>query len=794
MKKFFRVMGIISAILVLLVVVLTVAARILITPERIRAAVLPVAREALHREVELGEISISLFRGITLHDLNVRETDGKESFISADRVLLRYQFWPLLFKRVVIDEVRLEAPRIRIERLVDGSFSFSDLLPADAATPAAGIPVAPPAPSEASPIDLLVAEVAIRDGLVVFLDRVVNPTAPLEYKLADLNLTASDISMQKDFPVSLQAGINGSPLEITGRVNAASRSGQASVRLDDLDVTVFSPYFAAQLPGKLGSLKLKLDLTADGNAEGVASSGRIEMKQIDLVLDALKDAPLRGASASLDYRLKVDLVQKRLAIDEAKAAFNGIPLLITGTIENYAVAPAIDLKATIADLDLRQAIAAIPAALVQEVKGMDPAGTVNLTAHLAGPVDKGVGLLREAEIRLNGIQANVGGLRPALSGQLSVRGDTLDSRDLSVVAGDNRAAIELKASNLFGRPITVSSRITSERFNLEPLLQETATPVGTASTLQPKVPAATPVELGPFDLPLRADGSLQIGQAFYKGVAVDNFDLHYLLEKNVLTVDRLSGKVAGGSFNQTVRIDLTKKGLDYSTRLALKDVQAEPLVNAFVPKAAGTVFGELSLNADFNGRGTLPETLKRNLSGNGGFQIEDGKLTGAGLVKGLADFVNLEELRTLSFRRAKGSFTVTNGKVSLNSDFSGSDVRFAPLGTVGLDGDLDIALDLRLSPALTGKLDRRGNVAQFFTDAEGWGQLPLKAKGTIGAPRFALDSSAVKGKVKEKAREEIEKKLQEKVLDKLAPKEGEEGSREPAKQMLEEGLKKLLGR
>jgi AsmA protein len=793
MKKFFRVTGIIFAILVLLIVVLTVAAKILITPERIRAAVLPVAREALHREVDLGEISISLFRGITLQNLNVRERDGKESFIVADRVILRYQFWPLLFKRVVIDEVRLEAPRIRIERLPDGSFSFSDLLPADTDIPAEVTPT-PPEPSAASSIDLLVSEVAIRDGLVVFLDRVVNPTAPLEYKLAGLNVTASDISLQKGFPLSIQATINGSPLEVTGNINAAARSGQARVRLDDLDVTVFSPYFADQLPGKLGSLKLKLDLTAEGSADAVATSGRIEMKQIDLVLDALKDAPLREANVSLDYKLKADLAQTRLTIEEAKAVFNGIPLLLSGTVENYAVAPSIDLKAAVTDLDLRQAFAAIPPALVQQVQGLDPAGTVNLTAHLAGPVDRGAGLLREAEVRLAGIQANVGNLRPALSGQLSVRGDTLVSRDLNVVAGDNRAAIELKANNLFSRPIGVSSRITSERFNLEPLLQGTATPVATPSTPQPKVPATTPVELGPFDLPLRADGSLQIGQAFYKGVAVENFDLHYLLEKNVLTVDRLSGKVAGGSFNQTARIDLTRKGLDYATRLAFKDVQAEPLVNAFVPKAAGTVFGALSLNADLNGRGTLPETLKRNLSGNGAFQIDDGKLTGAGLVKGLADFVNLEELRTLSFRRAKGSFTVINGKVNLNSDFAGSDVRFAPTGTVGLDGGLDVALDLRLSPALTGKLDRRGNVAQFFTDAEGWGQLPLKAKGTIGAPRFALDTSAVKGKVKEKAREEIEKKLQEKVLDKLAPKEGEEGPREPAKQMLEEGLKKLLGR
>jgi AsmA protein len=793
MKKFLRVLGIISAILVLLIVLLTVAAKILITPERIRAAVLPMAKEALHREVELGEIKVSLFRGITLHDLNVRETDGKESFISADQVVLRYQFWPLLFKRVVIDEVRLEAPRIRIERLADGSFSFSDLLPADKAAPGAEEP-ARPEPSGPSSIDLLVSEVTIKDGLVVFLDRVINPTAPLEYKLESLSLTASDISLQKDFPFSLQGRINGSSLEITGKVNAASRSGQASVRLDDLDVTVFSPYFAEKLPGKLGSLKLKLDLTANGSAEAVVSSGRIEMKQIDIVLDALKDAPLRGANVSLDYKLKADLAQKRLAIEEAKAAFNGIPLLVTGSVENYAAAPTIDLQAIITDLDLRQALAAIPPSLIKGVKDMDPAGIVNLTAHLTGPVDKGAELLREAEVRLNGVQANVGGLRPALNGQLNFQAGTLVSRDLTMVAGDNKAAIELKASNLFGRPINVNSRITSERFNLEPLLQGTAAPVAAAVTQQPKAPASPPVEPGPFDLPLRADGSLQIGQSFYKGLAVDNFDLHYLLEKNVLTVDRLNGKVAGGSFNQTARIDLTKKGLDYATRLALKDVQAEALVNAFFPKAAGSVFGAISLNADLNGRGTLPETLKRNLSGNGAFQIVDGKLTGAGLVKGLADFVNLEELRTLSFRQAKGTFTINNGKVSLNSDFAGSDVRFAPQGTVGLDGALDVALDLRLSPTLTGKLDRRGNVAQYFTDAEGWGQLPLKATGTLGAPRFTLDTSAVKGKVKEKAREEIEKKLQEKVFDKLAPKEGEEGSREPTKEMLEEGLKKLLGR
>lgn len=790
MKKIGRAAGIVVAILVLVIVVLSVAARILITPERIRDAILPIARDALQREVELGDIEVSLFRGITLQNLNVREREGTESFIAADRVILRYQLWPLLYKRVVIDEARLEAPRIRIERLVDGSFSFSDLLPAESA------PVEEPATAkkseESTGIDLLVSEVTIRDGQVVFLDRRVKPGAPLEYKLVNLNVTARDISLEREFPLSVQAVINGSPLDIDGKVNAASRRGLAHVRLGDLDLTVFSPYFADQIPGKLGSLKLNLDLNAEGGADAISSSGHVELKQIDLVLDALKDAPLRGANASIDYKAKADLAQSRLTLDEAKVAFNGIPLLLAGTVENYAASSSVDLTAKLVDLDLRQAIAALPPGLIADVKGMDPAGTVNLTARLAGPLDKGAELLHSAEIRLSGVQANVGGLRPALSGQVYLKGDSLDSRDLALVAGDNRAAIELKASNLYGNPIQVSSRVTSERFELDPLFQAKAAPVAESSAKP--VESAAPVEVGPFDLPLRADGSVQIKKTVFKGLTMDDFDLRYRLEKNLLTVERLTAKVAGGSFDQTARVDLGKKGLDYTTRLLFKDVQAEPLVNTFAPKAAGTVFGSLSFNADFNGRGTLPETLKRNLSGNGAVQITDGKLTGSGLIQGLASFINLEELRTIDFKQAKGAFTVTNGMINLNSDFSGSNARFAPQGTVGLDGELDLALDLRLSPTLTGKLDRRGNVAQFFTDAEGWGQVPLKAKGTFGAPRFAIDSSAVKGKVKEKAREEIEKKLQEKVFDKLAPKEGEGGDKEPAKQLLDEGLKKLFGR
>jgi len=792
MKKFFRVLGVVAAVVVLLVVALAVAAKILITPERVRAAVLPVAREALHRDVELGEISVSLFRGITLHDLSVSEPEGGEPFVAADAVVLRYQLLPLLFRHVVVDEVRLDAPRIRIERLPEGRFNFSDLLPGEAAE-AGKAPDAPAAAGDDGlPFDLHVARVAVRDGLVRFLDRVISPSAPLEYKVQALNVVASDISLQEEFPFTVQARVADAPLDVEGRVNPASRQVQAKVKLGDLDVTAFSPYYAGLVPGKLGSLKLALDLQVAGGAQSVSSQGVIELKQLDLLLKALPEAPLRGVSASLDYNVDVDLARSRIEVETAKADINGIPIQFSGGVADYTTAPAVDLQVAIPGLELRKAIAALPPSLLQGVSGLDPAGTVDLRAHLAGPAAAGVALLQTAEVRLDGVQANIGALRPALSGRLNLKGDTLASDGLEVVAGDNRAAVELKAGNLFGRPLSVVSRVTSERFNIQSLLpQKAASPEGDAGKAPPQAAKAT--EIGPLDLPLRVDGSVQIAQTLYKGLSIDKFDLHFLLEKNVLTVDRLTGNVAQGSFSQTARIDLARKGLAYATRLSLKDVQADAVVSAFSPKAAGTLFGTLALDADLAGSGTLPETLRQNLSGKGAFHVADGKLTGAGLVQELAAFVDLEELRVVRFSEAKGSFTVTNGKVGLKSDFSGSDARLTPVGTVGLDGALDVALDLRLSPALTARLDRGGKVSQFLADKEGWGQVPLKISGTASSPRFALDTSIIKDKAKEKAREEIQKQLQEKLFDKLAPKGGE-SEEVPAKKILEDSLKGLLGR
>ena len=794
MKKFFRILGIVAAVLVALAVVVVILAKVLITPERIRQTILPVARESLHREVTLGDIEVSLFSGIEVRNLVVREREGTEPFIAADRVVLRYRFWPLLLGHVVVDEVRLDHPHLQVERLRDGSFNFSDLMKNKTSSGAAPEPAA--AKPGGHPIDLLVSKVSVNQGELVFLDHTLGGSAPFRYLLSGLNLSASDISLTRSFPFKALVRFNHSVIDLEGKADASTRKADLKAKVTGLDIMAFAPYFQDKIPGKLGSLTVNLDLNADAGPDALDSKGKIMLKNINLVLDSMKKSPIQNATLSLDYDLKADLKDSRLKIDDATLAYNDIPVNISGTVKHYTAAPKGDLTLGLSKLDIRSLVKAAPAEMVKSVVGLDPAGTLDARLHLSGDLKTPKTLLHDGEVTLTGLQANVGGLRPALSGKLEISGDSLKSKDLVLSLGDNQADMDIRVSHYLSRPVAVTTRISSDRFALDPLLKATSAPAASATEGAEKKPSPQAgAELGPFDLPVTLDGAVKVKKTLYQGLSIDDFDLAYRLEKNILTVNRMAGKIAGGAFSQTARVDLGRKGLVYSAQTALKGISADPLVTAFFPRAAGTVFGTLNLNGDFNGRGTGSEQWRKNLSGKGDFLLSDGKLTGAGLVQGLADYLNIEQLRVLKFSQAKGNFKVREGRVILDSSFNGSDLRMAPAGSVGLDGSLDIALNAALAPSLTGKLGSGAKATQFLTDKDGWAQLPIKVTGSAKAPRFALDTSGISKKLKERAGEEIKKKLEEKLFRNQTPQKGDQpGTSESPGKSLQDAVKGLFGK
>lgn len=663
-QKLLKIAGVSAGIVVALLVGLTILVKLIISPELVKKTVLPKISAAINRQVSLGDVSVSIFSGIRLHDLVVQDREGSEPFVKAGAIRLEYRFWPLLRKRVEIKQIRLESPLVRVVRNADGSFNFSDLLVKKQQ------PAAPAEPKAKSPIDLSVSEVAISDGRLIFDDRLGLGGKPYQAEISAIQFAAQQISLDGAFPIELQAA----------------------------------------LPGGM---------------------------QFDL----------------------------------------------SGTAATVGSGPTVALAAKLVAKDLSKLAAGLPPSLAEKINTFALAGGLELNLKLAGATKQPKELLQGGELTLNAVQLTAGGQRPSIGGQLLLGKDSLESKGLTLTVKEQKLAIGLKAVNLLAKPITLSVAISGDTLDLNKLVpakpKAAATPA--AASAAPK--AVAKPEPGPLKLPLKADGTVTLNSLLFRTLTISKPSLAWRLSDNILTVDSLKGGLAGGSFSDTARVNLGVKGFSYSTQLTVQGVQADQLVAAFAPKASGSTFGSMALTAQLQGSGTHPEAIKRNLAGQGTFAISDGKLTGSGFMPQLASYLKADALRILRFSRYAGDFAIKGGIVTLNSALDGSDAKFKTSGTAGFDKSITMGLDLRLSPAITGQVVR-GSAGRFLTDSQGWGILPLKVVGTVGSPRFTLDSAQAGEHLKGKLQEELSRRL---LKDK-------QGQPRPEKQLLEQGLKGLFGR
>lgn len=806
MRRLLKIMAGLIAFGVLLVVALLVLVKVLITPERVQQTVVPMVEEALERRVTLEHIQVSLFSGIELQGLKVYEAASEDLFLGCERVRLKYQLLPLLALRVVIDEIRLESPQIRIVRLADGRFNVSDLQ-AKAAGAGARSSANPESPSEGSSLDLLISQVRLQDGHVIFLDHQLNALAPYRYEISNLQAGADGITLTGTVPIRLACTLNGSRLQIEGRLRPQTPGGSFQVQLQDLDVMAFRPYFAEQLPGKLTSLKLGLEMEVEieGRRDTLAIKGNLRGEALDLVLDALPQAPISGAVLRLDYDLGLDFAADRLDVRLARLDYNGLVAQASGALLGLSGQPLAELQLTIPGMDLRQALVGLPRDLVGDIADLDPAGQVAGSAKLSGALARPGELLRSAHLSLDKVQASIAGIRASLSGQLELTGDQLVSRELILRMGDNQAEIALAAQSLFNPPLQVQADISSRRFLLDPLLQGAAgvavagdKPGGEGGT---KPDAAGPADIGPFDLPLQASGSLKFDETLWQGLTIKDFLAEYQLRENRLTLGRIQGQVAGGSFAGTASVDLATRGLAYDAGLGLKAIQADPLLAALWPAAGGTLFGAMDFDVALKGRGVAWQQVSKNLTAQGGLRMVDGRLVSPELLQGFAGFLQLPDLDQIAFRTVQGVLQIVDGQLKIQSSLEGSRFKLAPEGTIGLDGRLKLAMDTRLSPEVVARIDRKGEVLRFLNDAEGWSRLPLLISGSLTAPRFGLDPRGVEAQAGRVIGQELEKQVDKWLRKQQKPATGdpepapETTSPEttPTETLIKDSLRKLLG-
>ncbi len=351
--------------------------------------------------------------------------------------------------------------------------------------------------------------------------------------------------------------------------------------------------------------------------------------------------------------------------------------------------------------------------------------------------------------------AEYGELRPHIFGKSDFDQDRLGyTVDVSLEKEQVRLSGEVKN---YAKVPDIRLDVISDTINIDHLL---ALAAGLPAASQTTSPAAPGAALPPG---LKAAGEIKIGQTLYKGLVMKDLLLEYGLDKGVLIVKDFSIKVADGQVRSKIKTDLNKPGLAYDGQLDVESVKVEGLLASLVPEVKDMISGALQSHLTFSGAGTEWPKLRNALIVDGTYALHDGRVSNTPVTVAVAKLLGLDELNNISFEDLDGSLHIIKGQVALKTRMTGKDVNAQAKGTVGLDGKLDLPVNLRFSSELSEKLKKRASVAKYLMDETGEAEIRLKLAGTVTRPYPTLDTAGVQEQVKEtvrkKAIEELGKAL-----------------------------------
>ncbi len=127
MKRLLKLLSVLVLFIIIAIIALNLAVKSYLKKDKIKSLVVPKAEKALGRRVDIGDVSVSLFKGVTLKEFVIKEQDGKTNFLKIKEFVLKYKILPLIKKRIVISKIKIDSPYVRIFRDSRGKFNYETL-------------------------------------------------------------------------------------------------------------------------------------------------------------------------------------------------------------------------------------------------------------------------------------------------------------------------------------------------------------------------------------------------------------------------------------------------------------------------------------------------------------------------------------------------------------------------------------------------------------------------------------------------------------------------------------------
>jgi uncharacterized protein involved in outer membrane biogenesis len=292
---------------------------------------------------------------------------------------------------------------------------------------------------------------------------------------------------------------------------------------------------------------------------------------------------------------------------------------------------------------------------------------------------------------------------------------------------------------------------------------------------------------------LVAQGRIEVAKALYKGMTIKNFIMQYALDKGILTIADLRAQTFSGEVHSDLQMDLNQPDIVFTGKAGVRSLALTDLESILPRQLSDTVSGTLGSDLTFGGAGRKWSTIRRVLTADGSFALQNGRLRNTPVTEAVATLLGLPELTDITFQDTSGTFKIVKGgRVTLNTTMNSRDIKAKADGIVTLDGDLDLPFTLRLSKELSDKLASRASVAKYLTDEQGETVIKLKLNGTTNKPQPLLDTAVVQEAVERKALDALGEALSGKKTDSGST--SDEKTDSPSESEVESLLKGLLGR
>ena len=380
-KKMITIVGVIVAVLLLVILILPS----LIDANRYKPEIQSKLGTALGRNVQIGNIKLSIFSGgVVVDDVAISDDPAfsNSQFLAAKELTVGVHLIPLIFsKQLEVESITINDPQVTLLRNKAGVWNYSSMGGGASKTEAKA-----PSSSASSANSLSVGKIEITNGKIS-VGNVGSRAKPLVYQ--DVNLTVTDLSYTAQFPFKLSAKDPGNgALKVEGKAGPIDQADasltplNATIDVQHLDIATFGG-FASPSAGIAGLMDFNGSLTSDGKQ--MSSKGTVKTTKLKLSAAGTPSTVPVNVDYDTDYQLKAQSgVLKQGDIHVGKALAR-----LSGTYNIAGETATVQLKLNGQAMSVPDLEGVLPAVGVVLPSGSAlTTGTLDANLAIAGPTDK----------------------------------------------------------------------------------------------------------------------------------------------------------------------------------------------------------------------------------------------------------------------------------------------------------------------------------------------------------------------------------------------------------------------